>query len=444
MSALPPSPLLLAAALALAAVACSCRSQDHAPPAGSAAPGPAAAASPSTADAAPPAAPAAASAGSAGPMVTIPAGELVAGTACGDHPRLPAEELAGAAIGVGEFTIDTYPYPNDPAQPPLTGVTQEKAKQLCEARGRRLCTELEWERACKGPSNGRYEYGDKFDAKACPSGLGAIPAYAAHERCASGFGVRAMHGFVWEWTASAWKRGKEEGKAVLRGGHGDQPYAHMRCSAVRAADPASSEANVGFRCCGGAVNPAEVVIPAPEEAPPALALEVAPDEALLGRLKRALLNAQLKDAAGVTSAFAKVWRWHPTPNEELIVASYESKKEGGAGVVQPLVIRLCDKTVQLIGRLAGPVAEMEEPSVADDAPGTVSFTVKTGEDAGEARFVYQFAQVVTQAPSWIKAGTTLDAPATSAAPSAPAPGAAEAASAPSAAASSPAPRASGP
>ncbi|WP_437512163.1 formylglycine-generating enzyme family protein [Sorangium sp. So ce1099] len=440
MSSRRPSPLLLAAALA--AATCSSRSQDHAPPAGSAAPGPAAAAS--TADAAPPASPAAASAGSAGPMVTIPAGELVAGTACGDHPRLPAEELAGVSIGLGEFTIDTYPYPNDAAQPPLTGVTQEKARQLCEARGRRLCTELEWERACKGPSNGRYEYGDRFDAKACPSGLGAIPAYAAHERCASGFGVRAMHGFVWEWTASAWKRGKEEGKAVLRGGHGDQPYAHMRCSAVRAAAPATSAANVGFRCCGGAVNPAEVVIPAPEEEPPALALEVAPDEALLGRLKRALVNAQLKDAAGVTSAFAKVWRWHPTPNEELIVASYESKKEGGAALVQPLVIRLCDKTVQLIGRLAGPVAEMEEPSVADDAPGTVSFTVKTGEDAGEARFVYQFAQVVAQAPSWIKAGTTLDAPATSAAPSAPAPGTAPAASAPSGAASSPAPRASGP
>ncbi|WP_437837913.1 formylglycine-generating enzyme family protein [Sorangium sp. So ce1153] len=440
MSSRRPSPLLLAAALA----ACSCRSQDHAPPAGSAAPGQAAAASSSTADAAPPAAPAAASAGSAGPMVTIPAGELVAGAACGDHPRLPAEELAGVSIGVGEFTIDTYPYPNDAAQPPLTGVTQEKAKQLCEARGRRLCTELEWERACKGPSNGRYEYGDKFDAKACPSGLGAMPAYAAHERCASGFGVRAMHGFVWEWTSSAWKRGKEEGKAVLRGGHGNQPYAHMRCSAVRAADPATSEANVGFRCCGGAVNPAEVVIPAPEEEPPALALEVAPDEALLGRLKRALVNAQLKDAAGVTSAFAKVWRWHPTPNEELIVASYESKKEGGADFVQPLVIRLCDKTAQLIGRLAGPVADMQEPSVADDAPGTVSFTVKTGEDAGEARFVYQFAQVVTQAPSWIKADTTLDAPATSAAPSASAPDAAPPASAPPAAASSPAPRASGP
>src|SRR4029078_8126118 len=95
-----------------------------------------------------------------------------------------------------------------------------------------------------------------------------------------------MHGVVWEWTASDWKRGKEEGKVVLRGGFGNQPYAHMRCTGVRAEAPADKDASVGFRCCGGAANAKEVEIPADEDSP-ALAEEKTIDEPLLGRLNRA-------------------------------------------------------------------------------------------------------------------------------------------------------------
>jgi len=171
-----------ALALTLAAVlaACSSSSKESGPAASStasAAPASptAAAAPPAGSAAAAPTATSAAGAGEESQVVSIPAGKLVAGTACGDHPRVPAEELAGESIELGAFTIDAYPYPNDPSKPPMTGVTQDEARQLCEARGRRLCTELEWERACKGPSNTRYEYGDRFDPKVCPSGLGAVP-----------------------------------------------------------------------------------------------------------------------------------------------------------------------------------------------------------------------------------------------------------------------------
>jgi formylglycine-generating enzyme required for sulfatase activity len=416
--------LIPCAAFALGvATACSSRSGD-----GGAAPSStaAAAASATAAVAAPAPAPAAGSVAAAasaaatpaaeGPVIRVPAGQLMAGTACGDHPRVPAEELAGETIELGAFTIDTYPYPNDPAQPPKTGVSQDEAKQLCEVRGRRLCTELEWERACKGPSNTRYEYGDRFDVKACPTGIGAIPSYAAFERCAGGFGARAMHGFVFEWTASPWKRGKEEGKTVLRGGYGNAPYGHMRCSAVKAADPAEKAASVGFRCCGGPVNAREVEIPAPEEAPPALAEETTIDDALMGRLKRALVNGQLKDADGVTSTFAKVWRWRPAANEELLLARYESRREGGAAFVQPFVIRLCDRTVQLIGRLRGPVDSMEAPVVREDAPGIVTLAVQSGDSTGEVRLVYQFAQVLTGQPAWLQVGATPGAPGSSSAP----------------------------
>lgn len=397
-----------AAASSLGLSIASCAKPSDAPPpaATSSAPAAATARASATASAAPlPAA----------PVVGIPAGKLVAGTACGDHPKLPGEELAGEAIDLGAFDIDAYPYPDDASKPPLTGVSRDEAKKLCEARGRRLCTELEWERACKGPANTRYEYGDRFDAKVCPTGHGAVPAPSAFEKCASGFGAHAMHGFAWEWTASEWKRGKAEGKGVLRGGFGNQPYAHMRCSGAREEDPGAKEASVGFRCCGGAANAQEVIIPADDPAPGALVEEPTPDAALLKRLGRALVNGQFKDPEGVTSRFAKVWRWHPAPKEEIVLARYESKAADGAAFVQPMVIRLCDKTVQLLGRLKGPVEKMEDPVVKDGAPGTAVVRVEGGGTSGEVKLTYQFAQVAIDAPAWVKAGAP---PAASAAPAA--------------------------
>lgn len=409
-----PSLLLGAAVLfALGGSAVACSSRSDAPPVSITA---TSASAPASTSVAAPSAPA-----PAGPVIAIPAGKLVAGTACGDHPRAPGEELAGESIDLGAFDVDAYPYPNDPAQPPRTGVSRAAAQKLCEARGRRLCTELEWERACKGPKNTRYEYGDRFDAKACPTGLGAAPAPAGFEKCASGFGVHALHGFAWEWTASEDKRGKPEGKGVLRGGHGNQPYAHMRCSSARAADPAAGEAGVGFRCCGGPANAAEVVIPGDDPPPAALAEETAPDEALLGRLKRALVNGQYKDAEGVTASFTKVWRWHPAAKEEIVLARYELEASDGAPSVQLFVIRLCDKAVQLLGRLRAPVERMAPPAVKDDAPGLAAVHVEGAGSAGDVKLTYQFGQVALDQPAWVKAGAAPAASASSSASAGPSP-----------------------
>lgn len=409
--ALSPARALLAVAASvvatgLLAAACSKPPTDGAAPAPSSAPAPGAATTT-------PAAPAAA----AGPVVAVSAGKLLAGTLCGEHPRVPAEELAGDAVAMTSFDIDAYPYPNDPAKVPLTGVSRDEAGKLCEARGRRLCTELEWEHACKGPSNTRYEYGDHFDSKACPTGLGVIAALGAFDRCTSNYGVHAMHGYVWEWTASDWKRGTETGKVALRGGHGDTPYAHMRCSGAKAEDPATKAPSVGFRCCGGAANASEIVIPADDPAPAALVEEKSVDAALLARLGRALVNGQLRAPEGTTSSFTKVWRWHAAPKDEVILARYESKSADGTTVVQPVVVRLCDRAIQLIAHLRAPVAEMEDPEVKDGAPGILTLEVKDGASSGDVKLTYQYAQVATDQPAWVKVAAAVSAaPSASAAP----------------------------
>lgn len=45
-------------------------------------------------------------------------------------------------------------------------VSWEAADNLCKSTGKRLCDEIEWERASKGAENIRYPYGNEFDADA--------------------------------------------------------------------------------------------------------------------------------------------------------------------------------------------------------------------------------------------------------------------------------------
>ena len=93
-------------------------------------------------------------------MVWIPNGPLVAGTPEGSLPRISDEEMPGEQVILRAYYIDVFPYPNEEGAIPLTNVSQEAALAMCAARSKRLCSELEWERACKGPDNLRYEYGD--------------------------------------------------------------------------------------------------------------------------------------------------------------------------------------------------------------------------------------------------------------------------------------------
>ena len=46
---------------------------------------------------------------------------------------------------------------------PVAKVTWQEAHEQCEAQGKRLCSAQEWEKACKGPLNFVYSYGDTFD-----------------------------------------------------------------------------------------------------------------------------------------------------------------------------------------------------------------------------------------------------------------------------------------
>jgi hypothetical protein len=259
-------------------------------------------------------------------MVYVPAGTLLAGTPVDAVPRIAEEELPGTHVELGGFFIDLLPYPNEPGAIATTNVSRDEAAALCAAKSKRLCMELEWERACKGPANTAYEDGDELRPATC--GLGLAADLAAKRptgdlpACVSGFGVREMHGGAWEWTAEPWNRGGRRDLGVLKGGNAIAGELAGRCANSLARAPTTKSPSMGFRCCAGPKNDARVSLATPMTAP--LERSVKTDALTAPWLPFAREAWPLKNptAPGASVfAFRHSFIWHPVANETLIVAS---------------------------------------------------------------------------------------------------------------------------
>jgi len=255
-------------------------------------------------------------------MIWIPAGALKAGTPKNKAPRIPDEEMAGTDVSLNGYYIDALPYPNEAGAIPTSNVSRDEAEQLCAAKGKRLCSELEWERACKGSANATYEYGEDYSPDKCGTGVTAEESARRPTgdriACKSDFGVREMHGGPWEWTSSAWGRGHKEDLGVLRGGNAVAGELAGRCANGIGRAPGAKSPVMGFRCCKGETNPAKVEISL-SAGGRALEQQLHPENARIGRAARKIPGVTLPDTNHffVTSA----WTWRPSPNETLVLAS---------------------------------------------------------------------------------------------------------------------------
>lgn len=183
-------------------------------------------------------------------MRLIKSGSFRMGTAR-DDPMMGFDEKILSSATTGAYCIDVYEYPNRRGSMPKVGVSFTDAKRLCEARQKRLCSEEEWERACKGPGNARYPYGNTFDADTCNTedSLGEdrpLATAGRFSKCRSGYGVADMSGNAAEWTASPYAGGSDRAQ---KGGSFSKPDYAARCSARKNGSPGSRGADVGFRCC---------------------------------------------------------------------------------------------------------------------------------------------------------------------------------------------------
>jgi hypothetical protein len=262
----------------------------------------------------------------AGATIEIAAGAFPSGSTPGDEGRDPMQEPLLIEASLGAFAIDALPFPNDPAQPPKTGASLEEAGRLCRERGARLCSELEWERACKGPDNDVFASGARWNPACEKEGA----------RCASGFGVRAM-GTLSELTDSRFASAESgDGAPVARGGGG--ALTTRRCAAR---GKAGAPAEAGFRCCKGAANGARVAPIEPRQGFKKAGLEPAqlakifaqvPELGRIGSDLRYFTEGDVRAIAarsgaaheGITFMTSPIL-WSPESGAELLVAAGRGK-----------------------------------------------------------------------------------------------------------------------
>ncbi len=146
---------------------------------------------------------------------------------------------------------------------PATFVSFHQARAYCSFRGARLPTEVEFERAARGPRRRAFPWGGRFHSDAANHGRWGVTETDARDgfeeaapvesfaRGATPEGVLNLAGNVAEWTTSyygPYGSDKKTTHRVVRGGHYRLPPAWLR-GAARLHEPATTQAaTLGFRC----------------------------------------------------------------------------------------------------------------------------------------------------------------------------------------------------
>lgn len=145
---------------------------------------------------------------------------------------------------------------------PVTFVSWYAAAAYCQAMGKRLPTEAEWEYAARGGLAGKQfpwgdEMPDKTRANYAATGLNAPTVVGSY--LANGYGLHDMAGNVWEFLADEWRKYSHTSPAptdflkvttrrVLRGGSFGGSPVNMRVTYRDSHAPENAAEHVGFRC----------------------------------------------------------------------------------------------------------------------------------------------------------------------------------------------------
>ena len=214
-------------------------------------------------------------------MVVIPPGRFMRGSPTNEpSPQLFVTIAEPFALGRYPVTFDEYdefaattgrvpPYDEGwgRGRQPVINVLWHDAQAyvawLSERTGElyRLPSEAEWEYACRAGTTSRYCSGDTMHPGLANYGRNVGRTTPVGQYPANAFGLRDMHGNVWEWCAdvwhdnyegapidgTAWLEGVDGHRRVMRGGSWADDRNHLRAADRQMNDPIGRSSIIGFR-----------------------------------------------------------------------------------------------------------------------------------------------------------------------------------------------------
>ena len=143
---------------------------------------------------------------------------------------------------------------------PVVMVSWNDAAAYADWAGKRLPTEVKWEKAARGAQGWLWPWGNEWDerkANTIEAGTHSITPVGSYPAGASSYGCLDMAGNVWEWMAD-WLKAypgsdymdKDLGEKykVLRGGSWNGYGDVTRCAFRVRFDPSNRGNDIGFRC----------------------------------------------------------------------------------------------------------------------------------------------------------------------------------------------------
>ncbi|MBN2493603.1 MAG: DUF4114 domain-containing protein [Deltaproteobacteria bacterium] len=177
-----------------------------------------------------------------------------------------ADEMLQVGTGPGSFWIDRWeasrPDASDTSRGfntayacaredvvPWDDITWEEARIACRKRGKHLCTDEQWTRACGGESGLEFPYGDSFDPLLCNTLASSALATGEKTGCASPDGSLDMSGNLAEWAGCERERDCRTVKPFFGGDFDDAIQVMLTCWFRNNAGHRMHLIGLGFRCC---------------------------------------------------------------------------------------------------------------------------------------------------------------------------------------------------
>jgi len=221
------------------------------------------------------------------PMLWVPGGEFTMGSEEGDDDEAPIHRVYLDAFYMDKYEVTVGQYANfleatsldappdwntmnqhPHRQRPVAMVDWADARAYCRWAAKRLPTEAEWEKAARGTDGRTYPWGnDPPDRRRANYGKqewnnhAALESVGSLEDGKSPYGIYAMAGNVWEWTADWYgkdyyqdspkrnPKGPERGEEkVMRGGDWFLNAERLRSANRDGLIPTGRNNRGGFRC----------------------------------------------------------------------------------------------------------------------------------------------------------------------------------------------------